>query len=141
MKIFLIVLFILLAVLHFAYGSGGAEKESVDRGEYQVSKGNIIPPEEVYEDNYVSAVDYQYPDPKTSFGVRFNTGNRLVSLQGGETVILIGIQGRRFTYDDLPVMNQSFVMVRARQALAMAAETSTPAYRRCRVCLLNPIIG
>jgi DNA-binding beta-propeller fold protein YncE len=94
-----------------AWAGGMKEKESVDRGEYMVAKGRIIPPQEIYEDSYVSALDFQYPDPEEgSFSVRFFSGNRQVSTEGQEEVIIIGIQGRRFTYEDLPTMNQAFVI-------------------------------
>ena len=75
-----------------------------------VAKGRIIPPEEIYEDSYVAAVDFQYLEPEGSFGVRFFSGNRQVSTEGQDEILIIGIQGRRFTYEDLPVMNQAFVI-------------------------------
>ena len=114
MKINRGIVFILIVVIHvqMAWAGGGyKEKESVDRGEYMVAKGRIIPPQEIYEDSYVSQLDFQYPDPeKGSFAVRFFAGNRQISTEGQEEVILIGIQGRRFTYEDLPTMNQAFVI-------------------------------
>ena len=106
-----ILVLILAWFAQLALAGGAQEKESVDRGEYIVAKGRIIPPQEIYEDAYVSALDFQYPDPREgTFAVRFLSGNRQVSTDGQEEVILIGIQGRRFTYADLPVMNQAFVI-------------------------------
>lgn len=86
------------------------EEAVVEKGEYIVAKGRIIPPEEIYEDSYVAAVDFQYPEPEGSFGVRFFSGNRQVSTAGQDEVIIIGIQGRRFTFEDLPVMNHTIVI-------------------------------
>jgi DNA-binding beta-propeller fold protein YncE len=94
-----------------AWAGGAAEKAmEPERAEYMVSKGRITPPDEIYEDAYVASLDFEYPDPDGHFGVRFYSGNRQVSMQGQEEVILIGIQGRRFTFEDLPVMNQAFVI-------------------------------
>jgi len=90
--------------------AGGEMEESVERGEYLAGKGIIIPAEEIFEDSYVSAVDYQYPDPEASFGVHFYSGHRQLSTEGQEEVFLIAIQGRRPTYEDLPVMNHVFVV-------------------------------
>lgn len=107
----LVLLLIIAGHAQMALAAGMKEKESVDRGEYMVAKGRIIPPQEVYEDSYVSALDFQYPDPEERpLAVRFFSGNRQVSTEGQEEVILIGIQGRRFTYEDLPTMNQAFVI-------------------------------
>jgi DNA-binding beta-propeller fold protein YncE len=105
------LIFIIVGLGRLALAAGEKEMESVDRGEYMVAKGRIIPPQEVYEDSYVSALDFQYPDPEEGpIAVRFFSGNRQVSTEGQEEVILIGIQGRRFTYEDLPTMNQAFVI-------------------------------
>jgi DNA-binding beta-propeller fold protein YncE len=111
MKIFMRVFLLLIIIAgQMAWPAGEKEKVAVERGEYIVAKGRIIPPDEIYEDSYVSAVDFQYPDPEEAFGVRFFSGNRQVSTRGQDEIILIGIQGRRFTYDDLPIMNQAFVI-------------------------------
>jgi DNA-binding beta-propeller fold protein YncE len=110
MKILFVVCFLFIFTSQLLWAGGKKEMESVDRGEYQVAKGNIIPPEEIYEDSYVASIDFQYPDPEGVFGVRFYTGNRQVSTEGQEEIILIGIQGRKFTYEDLPTMNQAFVI-------------------------------
>ena len=89
-----IFVLILAWFAQLALAGGAQEKESVDRGEYIVAKGRIIPPQEIYEDAYVSALDFQYPDPREgTFAVRFLSGNRQVSTDGQEEVILIGIQG------------------------------------------------
>ena len=111
MKTFIRVFFLLIIIAgQMAWAGGMKEKVSEERGEYIVAKGRIIPPDEIYEDSYVLAVDFQYPDPEGAFGVRFFSGNRQVSTGGQDEIILIGIQGRRFTYEDLPIMNQAFVI-------------------------------
>lgn len=102
--------FLLLIIVSRMVWAGGEKEGSVDRGKYIVEKGRIIPPDEIYEDSYVGAIDFQYPDPEGSFGVRFYSGHRQISTAGQDEVILIGIQGRRFTYEDLPIMNQAFVI-------------------------------
>ena len=63
-----ISMFIFLIVSGSLLRAGGEMEESVERGEYLAGKGIIIPAEEIFEDSYVSAVDYQYPDPEASFG-------------------------------------------------------------------------
>jgi sugar lactone lactonase YvrE len=111
MKRMLIVCIPFIMGCHLLWAGGAAEKAmEPERAEYLAARGRITPAEEIYEDSYVSSIDFQYPDPEGSFGVRFYSGNRQVSMQGQEEVILIGIQGRRFTFDDLPVMNQAFVI-------------------------------
>jgi len=100
---------ILLAACQLAWGAASKEM-SEDYGEYVVEKGEIIEPEDIYEDDYVSSVDYNYPNPETTFGVQFYSGNRQVTSMGQEEVFLIAIQGRRFTYEDLPTMNHVFVI-------------------------------
>ncbi|MCK4925472.1 MAG: VWA domain-containing protein, partial [Spirochaetes bacterium] len=110
MKKIPVVFLLLFAMYQLAWAGASKEAESPERAEYLVSKGQITPPDEIYEDAYVSSIDFQYPDPEGSFGVRFYSGNRQVSAQGQEEIILIGIQGRRFTFEDLPVMNQAFVI-------------------------------
>ena len=93
------------------WAGGAMEAEAaVERGEYLAGKGIIIPAEEIFENSYVSAVDYQYPDPEASFGVQFYSGHRQLSTEGQEEIFLIAVQGRRPTYEDLPVMNHVFVV-------------------------------
>lgn len=92
------------------WAGGEGEMATVERGEYLAGKGIIIPAEEIFEDSYVSAVDYGYPDPEGSFGVRFHAGHRQLSTEGQEEIFLISVQGRRPTFQDMPVMNHVFVV-------------------------------
>ena len=110
MRIEFAILVLLTVSCSFLWGGGQAEMAAPERGEYLAGKGIIIPPEEIYEDSYVSAVDYQYPDPDGSFGVRFYSGHRQLSTDGQEEIFLIAIQGRRPAYEDLPTMNHVFVI-------------------------------
>jgi DNA-binding beta-propeller fold protein YncE len=110
MKTMLIVCLSFIMGCQLLWAGGKKEAMEPERAEYLATRGRITPAEEIYEDSYVSSIDFQYPDPEGSFGVRFYSGNRQVSTLGQEEVILIGIQGRRFTFEDLPVMNQAFVI-------------------------------
>ena len=110
MKRMLVVCIPLIMGCQLLWAGGQKEMAEPERAEYLAARGRITPAEEIYEDSYVSSIDFQYPDPEGSFGVRFYSGNRQVSTLGQEEVILIGIQGRRFTFEDLPVMNQAFVI-------------------------------
>lgn len=67
--IFLGIFFIISQML---WAGGAKEKEAApERAKYLVGKGIIIPPEEIHEESYVASVDYNYPEPDSSFGVRF----------------------------------------------------------------------
>ena len=92
-------------------GAGGAEEEAgSDRGAYVAEQGRIIQPEEIDIGSYVASVDYGYPDPSGDFGVTLYSGHRQVSTAGQEEIIQVGIQGRRTPFEELPVLNLSFVI-------------------------------
>ncbi|MCK4803922.1 MAG: VWA domain-containing protein [Spirochaetes bacterium] len=109
-----IFLCIFLAVGQLLWAGAKAEPEAApERAKYLVGKGIIIPPEEIHEESYVASVDYNYPEPDSSFGVRFYSGHKQISTGGQEELFIIGIQGRRLTFEDLPPMNQAFVIDRS----------------------------
>ena len=92
-------------------GAGGAEEEAgSDRGAYVAEQGRSSPPEEIEIGSYVASVDYGYPDPSGDFGVTLYCGHRQVSTAGQEEIIQVGIQGRRTPFEELPVLNLSFVI-------------------------------
>ncbi len=110
MKVLTFAILFFVVVGMAAWSGGKAEAASKERGEYIAAKGRIISPKEIYEDAYVGDIDFEYPEPEGSFGVRFYSGHRQVSTTGQEEVILIGIQGRRLTHEDYPPVNQAFVI-------------------------------
>ncbi|MBN1835550.1 MAG: VWA domain-containing protein, partial [Spirochaetales bacterium] len=86
--------------------SGGAQEEAAQaRSEYLAERGMIIPVHEVRIDEFIGAEDYAYPDPEGEFGVYLYTGHRQVSAKGQSEVLVVGVQGRRYRFEDLPTMN------------------------------------
>ena len=65
----------------------------------------IIPVHEVRIDEFIGAEDYAYPDPEGEFGVYVYTGHRQVSAKGQGEVLVVGVQGRRYRFEDLLPMN------------------------------------
>ena len=95
------------------FAAGAAEKSSADRGKYLVEKGEFIPLVEIHEDSYISSVDMEYPQPLEDLGVTFVPGHRQIAAEGQEEIFLIGIQGRRLRYEDLPAVNQSLLIYKS----------------------------
>ena len=101
-----------------AAGEAEAAADS-DRGIYLAARGQVIPPDEVVIENYVSAVDYDYPVPPEDIAVYAYPGNRTVSPSGGPQLLQIGIKGSQRAFDDLPPLNLAFVVDKG---LSMADE-------------------
>lgn len=109
-KYLYLVLFICVSLMVWA---GGEQEISPSRGKYLVQRGRIVPPEEIIESSYISAVDYHYPDPENpedAIGVRLYSGNRQLSTGGQEEIILIGIQGTRQSLKETMPLNIAFVI-------------------------------
>ena len=90
--------------------AGAKEESSAFRGVYLAKRGIIIPQDEIYEDSFISSVDFRYPDPDGPFGVWLYSGHRQVSTEGQEEILLIGIQGKRVEFEELPPLNLAFVI-------------------------------
>ena len=85
--------------------AGEREEASLARSEYLAERGVIIPYHEVLIDEFIGGVDYAYPDPEGELAVHVYTGHRQVSAAGQSEVLLVGVQGRRYGFEDLPPMN------------------------------------
>jgi len=99
------LLAIALAVPLSAWSAAAREEASMARSEYLAERGIIIPVHEVRIDEFIGAMDYDYPDPEGEFGVYVYTGHRQVSAMGQSEVLVVGVQGHRYRFDDLPPMN------------------------------------
>jgi hypothetical protein len=109
-KVAVVVAILLFLSLGMLGASGKKEESSATRGKYLAERGLISPPEEIHEDSYIGAVDYHYPEPENSFGVTLYSGHRQVSTQGQEEIMVIGIQGKRIPFEELPPLNLAFVI-------------------------------
>ncbi len=88
-----------------AWSAGAREEASLARSEYLADRGMIIPTHEVRIEDFIGGVDYGYPDPEGELGVFVYTGNRQVSVNGQKELLLVGVQGRRYGFEDLPPLN------------------------------------
>ncbi len=105
------VCIILLAVVATASWTGGSmEESSAGRSEYLAERGLITPAQEIFESSFIGKVDYAYPQPEGQFGVTAYTGHRQVSASGQEELIVIGLQGRKTRFEELPPLNLAFVI-------------------------------
>jgi hypothetical protein len=112
-KYLFLVLFICVSLIAWA---SSQQEISPSRGKYLAQRGRIVPPEEIIETSYISAVDYHYPDPENpedAIGVRLYSGNRQLSTGGQEEVILIGVQGNRQSLKETMPLNIAFVIDRS----------------------------
>jgi Ca-activated chloride channel family protein len=100
--------------LHIPYailGAGGQQgAASETRGRYLAGRGIIVPPEEIYTDSYIASIDYKYPQPAAEFGVYLYNSTNLMSRQGQEGILQIGLQGKKEAFESLPPMNLAFVI-------------------------------
>jgi len=105
-----IIIPLILSVPWIVTAGGAQEGASSERGKYLSGKGIIVPPEEIYIDSYVSAVDYHYPKPESGVGVSLYSGHHQISTGGQKEIIQIGIQGRETSFEELPPLNIAFVI-------------------------------
>jgi hypothetical protein len=104
------VAFFLFLPLCMLAAGGKKEESSATRGKYLAGRGLIAPSDEIHLDSYIGAVDYHYPEPEASFGVTLYSGHRQVSTQGQEEILVVGIQGKRIAFEELPPLNLAFVI-------------------------------
>ena len=90
------------------FAGGEAEMGSSTRGSYLAEQGTIIPADQIIVDNYISRIDYGYPDPDGDFGVTTHIGHRRLSTSGQREVLQIGIQASRRPFEELPPLNLAF---------------------------------
>jgi hypothetical protein len=103
------IIFILLGVILIqavGFSSGSQAASSSERGSYLAGLGRVIPPEEIYVDQYIAQSDYNYPIPNSgalnvipAAGFKDNTA-----------YLLVGLRGKKDDFSALPPMNISFVI-------------------------------
>jgi uncharacterized protein YegL len=79
---------------------------SANRGSYLAGLGRVIPPEEVHIDSYIAQVDYAYPLPQTG-DLNVITA---ADVRNGAAYLLIGLKGKKESFQALPPMNLCFVI-------------------------------
>ena len=104
-----VVMFAFVAICAVGAGSA-AEESSAGYGAYMSSAGYIIPPETIITSSFLGRVDYRYPQPDGPLGVYAYTGHRQAGTGGQEEYIVIGLQGTRADFEDLPPLNVAFVI-------------------------------
>lgn len=95
------------------WAGGKEEAMSLARSEYLARRGIIAPADEVEIESFISALDFNYPDPEGELGIYLYPGHRQVSAAGQGEVIIIGIQGKRYSFEDLPPLNLALVIDRS----------------------------
>jgi Ca-activated chloride channel family protein len=108
------ILIFCIVLFHLPYavlGAGGQQAAGAEtRGRYLAGRGIIVPPEEIYTDSYIASIDYKYPQPASEFGVYLYNSTNLMSRQGQEGILQIGLQGKKESFESLPPMNIAFVI-------------------------------
>ncbi len=100
-----------LALAGSAWAGGAAEAAGgANRGVYLSSRGAIMPAAEIHESAFIGAVDYGYPQPDGAVGVSVHTAHRQVRAGGQEELVVIGLQGSRVPFSELPPLNLAFVI-------------------------------
>ena len=116
MKRILFVVFMAVCLIPgVIWASGSKEAAGTKaRSSYLSERGIIVPPDEIYIDQYIASVNYQYLIPTSSIiGVYMYSGHQQISKYGQEEVIQIGIQGEKKEFKDLTPMNLAFVIDRS----------------------------
>jgi hypothetical protein len=104
---------LMVAACAFAgWAMGQAERAAATTGraEYLAERGTIIPREEIRIDSLIAAVDFGYPEPKDAFGISVYTGHKQVAAPGQSELVLVGLQGKRRAFADLPPLNLVLVV-------------------------------
>lgn len=113
MKSMKAVLVVLSALTLVSAAWAGASAEAIggsSRSVYLSSRGAIMPAKEIQETSFIAAVDYGYPQPEGAVGVSAHTGHRQVLSRGQEELVVIGLQGSRVPFKELPPLNLAFVI-------------------------------
>jgi Ca-activated chloride channel family protein len=103
-------LMLLLSITGYAFCMGSQSASSGTRGRYLAGQGLIMPPEEVYTDSYIASINYNYPQPEGDMGIYLYNSTNLMSRDGQEGILHIGIQGKNLSFAELPPMNLAFVI-------------------------------
>jgi len=92
------------------YANAEAEATSGHRTEYLARQGIIVNPREVKVSEFISAIDYGYPEPEGRLGVYAYPGQYQVSTHAQSAYLSIGIQAARHEVAELPPLNVVFVV-------------------------------
>jgi TolB-like protein len=92
------------------YGSSSAEESSGERAEYLAGQGIIVEPRDVEVWEFISTIDYGYPEPEGDLGVYAYPGQYQLSPGEQEMLLSIGVQAARTSLADLPPLNIAFVV-------------------------------
>jgi hypothetical protein len=108
----LLVFVVFLSWSVSAWAGGAREQKAVasDRTQYLAAQGVIIPYQEIKIDEFIGALDYDYPDPDGELGVSIYTGHEQVSVRSQHETLLIGVQGKRRPFQDLLPLNLALVV-------------------------------
>ena len=93
-----------------AAAAGAAEEGSGARVEYLAGQGIIVHPRDIQVSQFISAIDYGYPEPDGVLGVYARPGHYQVSTESQEVFLSIGVQAARRTLEELPPLNIAFVV-------------------------------
>jgi len=80
------------------------------RTEYLAGQDIIVEPRDIEVSEFVSAIDYGYPEPDGDLGVYVYPGQYQVSTDSQEVYLTIGLQAARRKLEDLPPLNIAFVV-------------------------------
>ncbi len=104
--VILLLLFPALAVV----AAGAAEESSGTRTEYLAERGQIAQPADVEVSQFVSAIDFGYPEPEGTLGIYAYPGQYQLSMDPQELVLCVGVQAARRDIEELPPLNVVFVV-------------------------------
>lgn len=93
--------------------AGGQEEAgaSATHGKYLAGQGIIVPPDDIRVNSYIAQIDYNYSTPdKGDFDVFLYQGNRLLSNQGQNEILHVGIKAVKTEFENLPPLNLAFVI-------------------------------
>lgn len=93
-----------------AAAAGAAEEGAGARVEYLAGQGIVVHPRDIQVSQFISAIDYGYPEPDGILGVYAYPGQYQVSTESQELFLSIGVQAARRMLEDLPPLNIAFVV-------------------------------
>lgn len=101
---------LLVIPISLCFAGSSAEESSGNRAEYLAGRGIIAQPRDVGVWEFISAIDYGYPDPEGDLGVYAHPGQYQVSNKSQEVFLSIGVQAARRNLESLPPLNIAFVV-------------------------------
>ena len=95
------------------WAAGAAEEAGAARAGYLAERGVIVPESELLVDSFIGSLDYTYPDPEGDFGITLYPGHRQIPISGRQETLVLGLQGKRYPFDELPPLNLVLVVDRS----------------------------